>query len=677
MRKQLLTFSAVFLMAIAAGADEDWRLHGGSQTDQRFSPLNQINEQTVSRLGLVWSQELGTSRGLEATPIVEDGVIYTTGSWSVVFAFTARTGKMKWTYDPRVPRERAYFFCCDVVNRGVALRNGKVYLGTLDGRLIALDQLTGTPVWSVQTTDPDKAYSITAAPVIARDKVLIGNAGSEYGVRGYITAYDGETGKQVWRFYTVPGDPHHGFESKAMEIAARTWHGKDWWKAGGGGSPWEGMTYDPALDLLFFGTGNASTWYRALRGEGDSLYTACILAVKASTGELAWYFQTTPGDSFDFDATQPLVQADLTIGGRLHKVLLQANKNGFFYVLDRQTGEFLSAAPFVSGISWASGLDSKTGHPIEFPGVGDANPKLISPESTGAHNWNPMAFHPTTGLVYFAARDNTQMVHVPDRKWKYDPKRDNVGIDGNYEGPLFAKMASMPPPSGKLLAWDPIAQKAAWSAKYPVLDGGGVLATAGNLVFQGRSDGIFAAYRATDGKQVWQFDADTGIMAPPVTYTVDGVQYMTVMVGWGGAAGLINTPALGAVKPGWGRILTFALDGKAILKAPPFGHKNPPRPAITAKQDPEAVHAGALLFNSHCFLCHGLNAVAGPLPDLRYSSKEVLDSLPSIVLGGARESGGMPSFKKILSEENVKAIRAYIIARAQEAAGPTQASQRR
>ena len=677
MRKQLFTFSAVFLMAIAAVADEDWRLHGGSQTDQRFSPLNQINDQTVSRLGLVWSQELGTSRGLEATPIVEDGVIYTTGSWSVVFAFTARTGKMKWTYDPRVPRERAYFFCCDVVNRGVALRNGKVYLGTLDGRLIALDQLTGTPVWSVQTTDPDKAYSITAAPVIARDKVLIGNAGSEYGVRGYITAYDGETGKQVWRFYTVPGDPHHGFESKAMEIAARTWHGKDWWKAGGGGSPWEGMTFDPALDLLFFGTGNASTWYRALRGEGDSLYTACILAVKASTGELAWYFQTTPGDSFDFDATQPFVQADLTIGGRLRKVLLQANKNGFFYVLDRQTGEFLSAAPFVSGISWASGLDSKTGHPIEFPSVGDANPKLISPESTGAHNWNPMAFHPTTGLVYFAARDNTQMVHVPDRKWKYDPKRDNVGIDGNYEGPLFAKMASMPPPSGKLLAWDPIAQKAAWSAQYPVLDGGGVLATAGNLVFQGRSDGIFAAYRATDGKQVWQFDAATGIMAPPVTYTVDGVQYMTVMVGWGGAAGLINTPAAGAVKPGWGRILTFALDGKAILKAPPFGHKNPPRPAITAKQDPDAVHAGALLFNSHCFLCHGLNAVAGPLPDLRYSSKEVLDSLPSIVLGGARESGGMPSFKKILSEENVKAIRAYIIARAQEAAGPTQASQRR
>jgi len=677
MRKHLLILSAFLAIALPALTEGDWRFHGGSQTDQRFSPLNQINEQTVSRLGLVWSQELGTSRGLEATPIVEQGVIYTTGSWSIVFAFDARTGKMKWTYDPRVPRERAYFFCCDVVNRGVAVHNGKVYVGTLDGRLIALDRLTGTPAWSVQTTDPDRAYSITAAPIIARDKVVIGNAGSEYGVRGYITAYDAETGKQVWRFYTVPGNPNKGFESKALEIAAKTWQGKDWWQTGGGGTPWEGMSYDPGLDLLFFGTGNASTWYRALRGEGDSLYTASILAVKASTGELAWYFQTTPGDSFDYDATQPLLQADLTIGGRLRKVLLQANKNGFFYVLDRQTGEFLSATPFVSGITWATGVDPKSGRPIELPGVGDANPKLLSPESTGAHNWNPMAFHPSTGLVYFPARLGTQMVHVPDKKWKYDPNRDNVGIDGNYEGPLFAKMASMPPPSGELLAWDPVAQKVEWRAKYPVLEGGGVLATGGDLVFQGRADGIFAAYRATDGQPVWQFDAATGIMAPPVTYSIDGVQYLTVMAGWGGAAGLMNMPGAGAVKPGWGRILTFALDGKAILKSPPFGHKNPPRPAITAKQDPEAVHAGALLFNSRCFLCHGLNAVAGPLPDLRYSSKEVLDSLPSIVLDGTRASGGMPSYKKILSAEDVKAIRAYIIARAQEAAGPKQASQRR
>jgi PQQ-dependent dehydrogenase (methanol/ethanol family) len=479
MRKYSLAISVSLLVRAAAAADEGWLLYGGTQTDQRFSALNQINEQTVSRLGLVWSKELGTSRGLEATPIVDGGVIYTTGAWSVVFAFDAKTGQMKWTYDPKVPRERAFFFCCDVVNRGVALYNGRIYVGTLDGRLIALDQRTGGVVWSVQTTDPAKAaYSITAAPRIARDKVVIGNAGSEYGVRGYITAYDAETGKQVWRFYTVPGDPQKGFESKALETAAATWHGKEWWKAGGGGTAWEGMVYDPALDLLFFGTGNASTWYRANRGEGDSLYTACILAVKASSGELAWYFQTTPGDSFDYDATQPLMLADLPIEGRPRKVLLQANKNGFFYVLDRKTGEFISAAPFVSGITWASGVDRKTGRPIEFPGVADASPKILSPDAGGGHNWNAMAFHPGIGLVYLPARNGTQMLHAPDKKWKYDPNHVNVGMQDLYEGRLVATLASMPAPSGELLAWDPVAQKAAWRAKYPVVEGGGVLLSA-------------------------------------------------------------------------------------------------------------------------------------------------------------------------------------------------------
>jgi PQQ-dependent dehydrogenase (methanol/ethanol family) len=670
MWKQLLAVIAGLIVPSAATANEGWRLHGGAQTDQRFSALDQVNERTVSRLGLVWSTELGTTRGLEATPIVEDGVIYTTGSWSIVFALDAKTGQIKWTYDPKVPRGRAYFICCDVVNRGVALQYGKVYVGTLDGRLIALDQHTGTVVWSIQTTDPTKAYSITAAPRIARNKVVIGNAGSEYGVRGYITAYDTETGKQAWRLYTVPGDPKNGYESKAMEIAAKTWQGRGWWKAGGGGTAWEGISYDPEFDLLFFGTGNASTWYRALRGAGDSLYTACILAVKATTGELAWYFQTTPSDSFDYDATQPIIQADLTVNGQLRKVLLQANKNGFFYVLDRKTGEFLSAAAYVSGITWASGIDPKTGRPIELPGVGDVNPKLLSPEPNGAHNWNPMAFHPTTGLVYLPARVGTQNVHPPDKKWKYDPNRWNIGVDGNYEGPLFNKMDSMPAPTGELVAWDPVAQKAVWRAKYPVVDGGGVLATGGNLILQGRADGILAAYRATDGEQLWRFDTGTGIMAPPVTYTVNGVQYVTVMAGWGGSSGLINSPAMGAMKPGWGRILTFALDGTATLKVPPFGHKDPPVPAITAKQSPKMVHEGALLFNNHCYFCHGLNAVAGPLPDLRYSSKEVFDSFASMVLAGARASNGMPSYKKILSAKEVASIRAYVISRAQETPKP-------
>ncbi|MFL6447072.1 MAG: PQQ-dependent dehydrogenase, methanol/ethanol family [Bryobacteraceae bacterium] len=435
--RQLLTATVASLMtlSVAAAADQGWTVHGGTHNNQRFSPINQINEHTISRLGLVWSQELGTTRGLEATPLVEEGVVYVTGSWSVVFAFEAKTGRLIWTYDPKVARERAYFVCCDVVNRGVALYKGKVYVGTIDGRLIALDQHTGSPVWSVQTTDPTKPYSITDAPIIANDKVVIGNSGSEYGVRGYLTAYDPESGKQLWRFYTVPGDPQKGFESKAMEAAAKTWIGKNWWETGGGGSAWGGMTYDADLGLLFFGTGNPVAWYRALRGGGDNLYTACIIAVKEATGELAWYFQTTPSDSFDFDATQPLIQADLPIQGRLRKVLLQANKNGFFYVLDRRTGEFLSAMPFVSGINWASGIDSGTGRPIEVPGVADMNPKIISPTATGAHNWNPMAFHPGTGLVYVPVRDGTLTVYRPDRNWKYDPNRYNLGFDPQYQGP--------------------------------------------------------------------------------------------------------------------------------------------------------------------------------------------------------------------------------------------------
>lgn len=672
-----LLFATSFFLTLGAcrssntsrGTDDgaNWILHGRTYDEQRFSPLKQIHEQNVSKLGLVWSRELGTTRGLEATPLVANGVIYTTGEWSAVYAIDARTGQLLWTYDPKVPRARARHICCDVVNRGVALYQGKVYVGTLDGRLIALDAKSGIPVWDVVTIDQTKPYAITGAPRIARGMVLIGNAGSEFSVRGYLSAYDAETGKLIWRTFTVPGDPSRGFESKALEQAAKTWHG-EWWVAGGGGSPWDTIVYDPELDLVYTGTGNGITWYRGLRspGGGDNLYLASILALRASDGELMWHFQTTPGENWDYDATQPLMLANLDIGGRMRKVIMQASKNGFFYVLDRKTGEFISAKPFVNNVTWATGIDPKTGRPIESAtAYAGLDPVVVSPDAGGAHNWYPMAFHPATGLVYLAAREGTTRLHVPDAGWKFDPRRDNRGIDRRYEGPLLAKLQSSPAPTGRLIAWNPVEQREVWRVTHPVVESGGVLATAGNLVFQGRADGMFLAYRATDGAKLWEFDAGTGIMAPPVTYLVDEVQYVSVMAGWGGAAGLTNPLRMGPTKAGFGRILTFAIGGTSQLEAPPFGHNGPPTPAIRMNASPANVREGKFLYAAFCYQCHGIDAVAGAaVPDLRYATAQVHQQFASIVLGGARESRGMPSFSDLLTRDQVRTIQAYVLSRA-------------
>jgi quinohemoprotein ethanol dehydrogenase len=657
--------------AVTDGAD--WTMYGGTNDEQRFSPLNQINEQNISQLGLLWDRELGTTRGLEATPLASNGVIYTTGEWSMAYALDAKTGEILWTFDPKVPRARARTICCDVVNRGVALYNGKVYLGTLDGRLIALDAKTGKPVWDVITVDQSKPYSITGAPRIAKGKVLIGNAGSEFGVRGYISAYDAESGKLLWRTFTVPGDPALGFESKALETAAKTWHGQ-WWVAGGGGTPWDSIVYDTDLDLVYTGTGNGIAWYRDLRspGGGDNLYLASILALRASDGELVWHFQVTPGENWDYDATQPLMLADLNIGGSTRRVIMQASKNGFFYVLDRQTGQFISAKTFVKGVTWASGIDPKTGRPQESASAYDGfQAVLVSPAPGGAHNWYPMAFHPATGLVYVSAREGSFAVHAPDKHWISNPTVGNRGRDEAYEGPLRAKLLSSPPMTGHLIAWNPVEQREVWRADLPLVESGGVLATAGNLVFHGRSDGLLCAYRATDGKKFWEFDTGTGIMAPPVTYLLGGVQYVTIMVGWGGAAGLANPPGSGPVKPGFGRILTLALGGKAKLEVPPFGHRGPPSPAIHMNATSATIQEGTILYRQYCYGCHGAGAVSGSsVPDLRYATAETHHQFESIVLGGAREQRGMPSFKDVLKPDQLRAIQAYILSRAAAAANP-------
>jgi quinohemoprotein ethanol dehydrogenase len=659
--------------SVASSGAADWTTYGRTNDEQRFSPLDQINEQNIGQLGLQWSRELGTSRGLEATPLASNGVIYTTGEWSVAYALDAKTGEILWTFDPKVPRARARFICCDVVNRGVALYHDKVFLGTLDGRLIALDAKTGKPVWDVVTVDQAKPYAITGAPRIAKGLVLIGNAGSEFGVRGCVSAYDAETGKLFWRTFTVPGDPARGFESKALEEAAKTWHGR-YWVTGGGGTPWDSIVYDPELDLVYAGTGNGTAWYRDLRspGGGDNLYLASIIALRASDGELVWHYQVTPGDNWDYDATQPLMLADLKIGEATRKVIMQASKNGFFYVLDRQSGQFISAKPFVHGITWASEIDSKTGRPVESATAYEGlKPVLVSPSSDGAHNWYPPAMHPGTGLVYVPTRDGSVMLHAPEKIWKFNPANWNRGEIPGYEGPLTDKLVAAPATAGKLIAWDPVAQREVWNVPFPVVESGGVLATGGNLVFQGRADGMLCAYRATDGKKLWEFNAGTGIMAPPITYLVGGVQYLTLMVGWGGAAGIINPPGGGPIKPGFGRVLTFATGGTAKLDVPRLGHQGPPSPAIHMNASPATVRAGGILFEKYCLYCHGVDAVAGSgIADLRYATAETHHQFEAIVLAGTRESRGMPSFHDVLKREQLPAIQAYILSRAAAAARP-------
>jgi PQQ-dependent dehydrogenase (methanol/ethanol family) len=406
-------------------ADEEagnWLTHGRTYSEQRFSPLQGISSDNVDELGLAWSYPLGIYRGIEATPLIIDGVMYTTGAWSVVFALDAATGKLLWTYDPQVAKAKGVDACCDVVNRGVAAWGDKIYVGTLDGRLVALDRDSGKVAWSVPTFDPELAYTITGAPRVIKGKVLIGSGGGEYDVRGYISAYDAETGAMDWRFYTVPGNPADGQESPALEMAVKTWNGQ-WWKMGGGGTVWDSMAYDPELDLLYIGVGNGTPWNQRIRspGGGDNLFLSSIVALKPDTGEYVWHYQTTPGETWDYTATQPIMLVDLEIAGEPRKVLMQAPKNGFFYVIDRVTGEFISANNYVP-INWATHVDPETGRPVEtedarYPG----KDVLIYPSPFGAHNWHPWSCNPATGLVYLPAQEIFHIYRDEPGGFEYRP----------------------------------------------------------------------------------------------------------------------------------------------------------------------------------------------------------------------------------------------------------------
>jgi PQQ-dependent dehydrogenase (methanol/ethanol family) len=648
----------------AADADVgNWLTHGRTYAEQRYSPLDQIRAENVAQLGLAWSLDLGTTRGVEATPIAVDGVLFATGPWSVVYAIDARRGELIWSHDPQVPRSVGANACCDVVNRGTAVYKGRVYSGTLDGRLLALDAATGAVVWQVQTTDTSRPYTITGAPRIVAGNVILGNGGAEFGVRGYVSAYDAETGTLVWRFYTVPGDPAEPFESPHLAMAAATWSG-EWWKIGGGATAWDSFAYDPELDLLYIGTGNGSPWSRYARSPegGDNLFVSSILAVRPKTGELVWYFQTTPGDNWDYTSTQHMILADVEIGGQPRKVLWQAPKNGFFYAIDRVTGEFISGAPYVE-VSWAQGLDAN-GRPIEADGLDyRRETKEIRPSPFGGHNWQPMSYHPGTGLVYVPAQEVPFFFRF-DPNWRYDPAAWNTFTDSTVTQEVPPELVS-----GHLLAWDPRGQREVWRAQYGLPWNGGTLATAGNLVFQGTADGRFVAYRANDGAKLWESPAGTGVVAAPITYLVDGVQHVTVMAGWGGVFALAGGDAARAAGVrSVGRALTWRIGG-SLPPPPPADLPPPPQPSIELDSTPVQIQAGGDTFHRWCHTCHGIGAVGGGvLPDLRYATPETHARLVDIVLGGAYQDRGMPSFARWLTPKDVEDIRAYVVSRARDAA---------
>ncbi|MBT8109212.1 MAG: PQQ-dependent dehydrogenase, methanol/ethanol family [Gammaproteobacteria bacterium] len=651
----------------------EWLSHGRTYSEQRFSPLSQVSRENVRELGLAWAFDFGVSRGIEATPIVSDGVMYVTSSWNIVSALNAKTGDVVWQYDPQVDKSRAAVMCCDIVNRGVAIWGNKVYTGTIDGRLIAIDVKTGDAVWDVNTIDRSKPYSITGAPRVVKGKVIIGNGGAEFGVRGYISAYDANTGEMLWRFHTVPGNPDDGFENDAMKAAAATWTG-EWWAAGGGGTVWDSMAYDAELDLLYIGVGNGSPWNQELRSPdgGDNLFLSSIVALRPDSGDYVWHYQTTPGDTWDFTATQHMILAELEIGGTQRKVIMQAPKNGFFYVVDRETGELLSAKNYVP-TNWATHVDMETGRPVE---VADARwpgkaPYLQLPGPLGAHNWHPMSYSPITGLVYIPAQE-APFAYGDDPEYLYKEGVWNTGANmalaslPTDEATLAAVKAML---KGRILAWDPVKQEAAWSFEHKGPWNGGLLSTAGGLVFQGTADAHFAAYDASTGGQLWSFFSQTGIVAAPVSYEIDGEQYVAVASGWGGSYAL----AYGGVAPtgseaGVGRVLTFKLGANEALpgsSAIPAGI--PKLPAQTATAG--SIARGFDAYTRYCISCHGDHAVSsGILPDLRKSPYLLSqESWDAVVRQGALSDRGMGNFGEFLDTETAASIRAYVIEQARMA----------
>jgi quinohemoprotein ethanol dehydrogenase len=667
-----------------------WLTTGRDAGKTHYSPLEQLDRQTAARLGFAWQLKTDTNRGMEATPIVVDGVMYTSGVAGRVYALDAATGHLLWQFEPPLKLKNARGSCCDLVNRGVAVWNGRVYVASFEGILYALDAKDGAIRWQADTfIDRGRAYSITGAPQIAGKVVVIGNGGAEFDSRGYVSAYDLQTGQLAWRFYTVPGDPAKPYESKALEMAAKTWDPKHDWNGGGGGNAWDGIAYDPKTNLVFFGTGNGAPWNSAYRSPagGDNLFIASIVAVNADSGEYVWHYQETPGERWDYDATPPIMLATLKINGADRDVLMQASKNGLFYVLDRASGHVLAADKFVDA-NWVTHVDLKTGRPAENPNSDytKGKPVIVFPSGVGGHNFNPMSLSARTGLVYLPTVHSGEALLAAPRT-PHLQERNNTGVQIAFATQLLAPPETLPAalrpvtapsylktvPSldmhASLKAWDPNAHKVVWEYKYAsFMDHGGVLSTAGGVVLQGSIDGKLRVFNDETGAVIKEIDTGSPLIAAPMTYTVNGAQYVAILAGSGGGGWNFWMPGnVAAMRGNDNRILAFRLDGGPTPIPPQLGPVAPlPEPPAQVGA-PGDIAAGGALFARNCGGCHG-NADRAPVPDLRRSGF-IHDSaaFESVVRGGALEKRGMPSWDDLLTSSQVEQIRSNLISVARDA----------
>ena len=661
----------------AASEPGSWLAHGLDYKEQRFSPLTQINRNTVKNLGLAFELDVGTNKALEATPIMVDNTLFFTSAYSIVHAVNASTGEELWRYDPQVPRDFVRKACCGPINRGVSVYEGNVYVATLDGRLVAVDAGSGAKVWEVDTViDRDRYYTITGAPRTAKGKVFIGNGGAEFGVRGYVTAYDSATGEQIWRFFTVPGDPSLPFEHPELELAATTWKGGSWWEVGGGGTVWNSIVYDPEFDQVYLGVGNGAPWTRVIRspGGGDNLFLSSIVAVDADTGSMNWYYQTTPGDNWDYTAVQDMTLAEMEVDGKQRKVIMQAPKNGFFYVLDREDGELLRAHPYVK-TTWATHVDMQTGRPVENPEADfSEEAKWVLPGPLGGHDWQAMAFDESKGIVYMPAQDfpfiySLNAEFKETGYFKRNPGTSNLGIDIENSSILAEEMAADAPGEAKgyLKAFNPLTGEELWSVDHVHYWNGGVLASAGGLVFQGDGLGYLSAFDADSGEKLWSFNTFISMLAPPITYQVDGVQYVAILAGTGAVenfVGLVTTETAAMKYGNFGKLLVFKLGGNLALEEPRILDRSIPEQPIMVASAAQLLR-GEQQYNLVCGGCHGGNArSAGVLPDLRMMGDGKHKIFQEIVRGGVLAAGGMASFADVVTVDDAENIRQYIISRA-------------